>query len=139
MLGVRVALLDYFSRNVDRPITGQSVRWKVVHLDGPIVKQIGLDCEYGIVISSDLMLEKAQTILFCPLINGLDKEGMPLAKLPWHVEVRVDERQDQARVPFSRKLVSTKIVLPISLNEIDRDGRARGRLSADRAARWRAP
>lgn len=110
------------------------MRWKVVHLDGPLTKQIGLDVEYGVVISSDAMLEKTQTLLFCPLINGLDKEGVPLAKLPWHVEVKLDEKANQARVPYSRKLLSTKIVLPISLNEIDRDGHERGRLSAESRA-----
>lgn len=127
-------MLDYLSRGPDKPASNQSVRWKVIHLDGPLMKQIGLDVEYGVVISSDLMLDKAQTILFCPLINGLDKEGVPLAKLPWHVEVSIEEKGHQARVPYSRKLLSTKIVLPISLNEIDRDGRERGRLSAESRA-----
>lgn len=129
-----MALLDYFARRSDRPMPPHSVRWKVVHLDGPITKQIGLDVEYGVIISSDAMLEKAQTLLFCPLINGLDKDGMPLARLPWHVEVSIDERQDHARVPYSRKLLSTKIVLPIALNEIDRDGRPRGRLAPESRA-----
>ncbi len=126
-----MALLDLITRRSERPLPSNSVKWKVVHLDGPMIKQIGLDIEYGVVISSDAMLEKTQTLLFCPLIDGLDKEGMLLAKLPWHVEVRISESTNHARVPFSRKLLSTKIVLPISLNEIDRDGRERGRLTPD--------
>jgi hypothetical protein len=126
-----VALLDFNWRRSDRPVPSHSIKWKVIHLDGPLTKQIGLDIEYGVVISSDMMLEKTQTLLFCPLIDGLDKEGMLLAKLPWHVEVRIAESTNQARVPYSRKLLSTKIVLPTALNEIDRDGRERGRLSSE--------
>ena len=109
----------------------QRYRWRVIHLDGPITKQIGLDAEFGVVISSDVMLEKTQTLLFCPLINGMDEKGRSLAKLPWHVDVSISQTPNQVSVPYSRKLLSTKIVLPISLNEVDRDGLQRGRLSPD--------
>lgn len=129
MGGIGVALLDFFSNGPEPRESAQSIRWKVIRLDGPIVKQLGLDIEYGVVISSDAMLEKTQTLLFCPLISGLDKDNQLLAKLPWHVEVKLEERADHARIPFKRAFMSTKIVLPISLNEIDRDGRERGKLA----------
>ncbi len=106
-----------------------SMTWKVIHLDGPLPKEIGLDVNYGVVISSDAMLEKTQTLLFCPLISGVDKDDWPIGALPWHVEVTVEDHPNYARIPFSRILMSTKIVLPISLNEIDRDGRQRGHLT----------
>ncbi len=115
-------------RRNDRPARNPSMTWKVIRLDGPLPKEIGLDVAYGVVISSDAMLEKTQTLLFCPLISGVDKEDWPLDLLPWHVEVKVEEHPNHARVPYGRILMSTKIVLPISLNEIDRDGRQRGRL-----------
>lgn len=102
--------------------------WKVVKLDGPIQKSIGLDASYGVVVSGDEMLKQTQTMLFCPLINGLDAGGRELTVFPWHVPVTLADRTAPAKVEFSRKLVSTKIVLPIAPDEIDRDGLDRGRL-----------
>ncbi len=100
--------------------------WRVVRLDGPVPKAVG---KYGVIISSDAMLEKTQTLLFSPLINGIDAEqGLAVASLPWHVEVSIAERQGQAEVPYKRLLLSTKIVLPTALNEIDTDGLQRGKL-----------
>jgi hypothetical protein len=58
---------------------------------------------------------------------------MPLELMPWHVEVfqEKDPSGRAAQLPFSRALMSTKIVMPISRNEIDADGRSRGWLSRE--------
>jgi hypothetical protein len=111
-----------------------SVTWKIVKIDEPVLESTGLRTQYGVVISSDAMLAATQTLLFCPLINGLDEDkGLPIETMPWHVEVRADrdETGRLARLPYSRALLSTKIVLPISRNEIDGDGLSRGWLSKE--------
>lgn len=111
-----------------------SVTWKIVKIDEPVLESTGLKTQFGVVISSDAMLSATQTLLFCPLINGLDEDkGLPIETMPWHVEVRPerDESGRLARIPYSRALLSTKIVLPISRNEIDADGLNRGWLSRD--------
>lgn len=107
--------------------------WKVVLLGGPLPKGLGLEdkIKYGVIISTDEMLAQTQTLLFCPLINGIDEEsGAGLAILPWHVpvDIRQDPDKHYAHVGFARKFVSTKIVLPIGANEVDMDGLERGYL-----------
>lgn len=127
-----MGLLDQFFA-VPRP-RGPSVTWKIVKIDQPVLESTGLSTQYGVVISSDAMLSHTQTLLFCPLINGLDKENdMPLELMPWHVEVfqEKDPSGRAAQLPYSRALMSTKIVMPISRNEIDADGRSRGWLSRE--------
>lgn len=108
---------------------GPGVTWKIIKIDAPVLESTGLKTQYGVVISSDAMLAATQTLLFCPLINGLNEEtGLKVETMPWHVEVR-QERDESGRiagVPFSRALMSTKIVMPISRNEIDADGLSRG-------------
>lgn len=127
-------LLDYLMpQSASGPYRVRPLTWKVVKLDGPVTKEIGLDVQYGVVISSDAMLEKTQTLLFCPLLSGLDAEGLPLETMPWHVEVELEDDKSGrlARLPFARAFMSTKIVLPISRNEVDGDGRSRGWLRRD--------
>jgi len=105
--------------------------WKVVQLGGPILKGLGMaeKIKYGVVVSTDEMLAQTQTLLFCPLISGLDENGNMLAVLPWHVEVGIKtDPQRHAQIEYAHKYISTKIVLPISHNEIDTDGRERGYL-----------
>ena len=106
--------------------------WKVVLLGGPLPEAVGLpkDVKYGVIVSTDEMLERTQTILFCPLISGVDEDENPLAILPWHVPVQIRPEPDKhiAEINYARKFVSTKIVLPIAFNEIDMDGRERGYL-----------
>lgn len=124
--------------------------WKVVQLGGPLPKSLGMadKIKYGVVVSTDEMLAQTQTLLFCPLINGVDDNGNVLALLPWHVEVTVkeDPERHHAQVEYGRKYVSTKIVLPIAYNEVDMDGRERGYLSeasqmaiAEKLASWFPP
>lgn len=107
--------------------------WKVVELGGPILKNLGMadKIKYGVIVSTDEMLAQTQTMLFCPLINGVD-DGSLLAVLPWHVEVKIKDEPERhyARIDYEHKYVSTKIILPISYNEIDMDGRERGYLDA---------
>lgn len=129
-------LADWFSGAPVEQRRGRMVRdnrmtWKVVKLDGPIQKSLGLNADYGVIISSTVMMRETQTMLFCPLINGLDAQGRELAMFPWHVVVNVTDKNAPAKVEFARKLVSTKIVLPISPDEIDRDGLDRGRLDIE--------
>lgn len=107
--------------------------WKVVQLGGPLPESVGLpgSVKYGVIISTNAMLQFTQTLLFCPLFNGVDeKTEKPLAALPWHVQVDIRPEPDKhfAEVPYGRKYVSTKIVLPIGYNEIDTDGLERGYL-----------
>lgn len=125
-------------RKSPAPKRDMRMTWKVVQLGGPLPEGLGLadKVKYGVVISSDEMLAQTQTLLFCPLINGVDdKTSTPLATMPWHVEVDVRPEPDRhlAEVEFGRKYVSTKIVLPIGHNEIDMDGLERGYL--DEASR----
>lgn len=107
--------------------------WKVVALGDPVVEGFGLPdrIQFGVVVSTDEMLAQTQTLLVCPLINGVDKKtGQTMAIMPWHVPVEI--RQDPARlngeIEFARKYVSTKIVLPVGAGEIDMDGLERGYL-----------
>lgn len=120
--------------------------WKVVQLGGPILKSLGMadKIKYGVIVSTDEMLAQTQTLLFCPLINGVD-DGSRLALLPWHVEVKIkdDPERHYAPIDYEHKYISTKIVLPISHNEIDTDGRERGYLCeasqvavADKLSAW---
>ena len=102
--------------------------WKIVKVEGPIHDDLGLP-DFGVIVSSDTMLEQAQTLLFCPLFTGDDA---PEQLLPWHVKV-VPEKKDNSAFTSSFGILSTKLVFPISLNEIDRDGRDRGRI--DRPSR----
>lgn len=106
--------------------------WKVVQLGEPVLEGMGLpgSIKYGVVISSDEMLAQTQTMLFCPLISGVDETGYPLAVLPWHVQVEIRPETDKriAEIDYARKYVSTKIVLPIGYNEVDMDGLERGYL-----------
>ncbi|MDR3525992.1 MAG: hypothetical protein P4L57_01845 [Rhizomicrobium sp.] len=107
--------------------------WKVVKLGGPILKNLGMDkkIQYGVIVSTDDMLALTQTMLFCPLINGVDDDTL-LAVLPWHVEVKIRDEPERhyARIDYEHKYVSTKIILPIQSNDIDQDGRERGYLDA---------
>jgi hypothetical protein len=123
----------------------QDVRmtWKVVRIDGPIRKEVGLKTEHGVVISSDAMLELTQTLLFCPLLTGDDK---PEQLMPWHVAVKLDPMPNGQSPPFVEGVVSTKVVLPITLDEVDTDQKDRGRLNRDsreqvhaRLKRWLIP
>lgn len=133
-----MSILELFTRPVVTRPRGRSITWKVVRIDGPVTGNVGLDVQYGVVISSDAMLAYTQTLLFCPLLSGLDKEGLQLETMPWHVEVEVEDDPTGrlARLPYNRTLMSTKIVLPISRNEVDADGRSRGWLqrASQRAA-----
>jgi hypothetical protein len=120
-------------RRSPAPKRDMRMTWKIVQLGGPLPEGLGLadKVKYGVVISSDEMLAQTQTVLFCPLINGVDDKTLtPLATMPWHVEVDIRPEPDRhlAEVEFSRKYVSTKIVLPIGHNEIDMDGLERGYL-----------
>jgi hypothetical protein len=132
-----VSLLELFARPTARA-RARSITWKVIKIDGPVTGNVGLDVQYGVVISSDAMLALTQTILFCPLLSGLDKDGLQLEKMPWHVEVDVEDDLTGrlARIPYNTAFLSTKIVLPISRNEVDADGRSRGWLgrNSQRAA-----
>lgn len=120
--------------------------WKVVQLGGPILKSLGMaeKIKYGVIVSTDEMLAQTQTLLFCPLISGLDEGGNTLAILPWHVDVKIAcDPKRHAQIEYAHKYVSTKIVLPISHNEIDTDGRERGYLDeasqaavAEKMASW---
>jgi hypothetical protein len=124
----------YFAVNSHRSGTqarDMRMLWKVIRLDGPLPKEIGLAAEYGVVISTDAMLAKAQSLLFCPLISGIDKDGKALGIMPWHVEVAIEKKPEYAGLNYSRILMSTKIVLPTALNEIDSDGLERGWLNKD--------
>ncbi|NIK87512.1 hypothetical protein FHS83_000830 [Rhizomicrobium palustre] len=120
--------------------------WKVVRLGGPILKSLGMaeKIKYGVIVSTDEMLAQTQTLLFCPLINGVDDNDNMLALLPWHVDVKITcDPKRHAQIEYAQKYVSTKIVLPISHNEIDTDGRERGYLDeasqaavAEKLAAW---
>jgi hypothetical protein len=122
--------------------------WKVIKIDGPMIREIGLDIEYGVVISADKMLERTQTLLYCPLISGVSKDGMLLDLMPWHVEVKIEEDKPGrlARVDYGKIFLSTKIILPITRNEIDLDGKSRGwlekgsqRAAAEKLKDWLPP
>jgi len=129
-----MALFSFFRGRPMGPKTPADVRmtWRVVKIDGPIRKEVGLKAELGVVISSDAMLEMAQTILFCPLLTGEDK---PQQMMPWHVAVVLEGAPGGPPPPFVEGIVSTKVVLPITLDEVDIDQKDRGRL--DRASRER--
>jgi hypothetical protein len=120
------------SRRFHAPKRDMRTTWKVVKLGGPLPEGVGLgDVEYGVIISTNDMLEQAQTLLFCPMFEGVDeKTEKPLAIMPWHVQVEIRQEPDRnfAEVKLARKYVSTKIVLPIGHNEIDMDGLERGYL-----------
>lgn len=116
------------------------ITWSVVELDSPLPGDVGMDnIKFGVVVSSDAMLEQTQTMLFCPLVSGLDDRNMRRELLPWHVEVTVEQAKhaDKAKAavtpvfPYSIVFLSTKIVLPISRNEINPHGRQYGRLNAE--------
>lgn len=106
--------------------------WKVVRIDGPICKEVGLKTPFGVVISSDAMLEHTQTLLFCPLLTGDEK---PQQMMPWHVSVTIDNLANGVAPPFCDGVLSTKVVLPVALDEVDVDQKDRSRL--DRASRLR--
>ena len=106
--------------------------WKVVRIDGPICKEVGLKTQLGVVISSDAMLERTQTLLFCPLLTGDEK---PQQMMPWHVAVTIDNMPNGEAPPFADGVLSTKVVLPVALDEVDVDQKDRSRL--DRASRAR--
>ena len=109
-----------------KPPKEMRMTWKVVRIDGPTAPdELGPE-PLGVIISSDDMLARTQPLLFCPLIRR-EKSGVPLAPMPWHVEVAVQKPGDMS--PAERWLLCTKIVLPTSLNEIDTDGLSRGELT----------
>jgi hypothetical protein len=121
------------SRKSNAPKRDMRMTWKVVKISEPVLEGLGLtgNFEYGVIISTDEMLAQTQTLLFCPLFEGVDKTTQTaLAILPWHVEVDVRQNPDKphAEIGLARKYVSTKIVLPIGSNEIDMDGLERGYL-----------
>lgn len=123
----------YFAPRLPAVQRDMRMTWKVVKLGDPVLEGFGLKgtIEYGVIISSDEMLEKTQTLLFCPLFSGVDKaSGTPLAVLPWHVPVQIrrEPERHNVEVDYGRKYVSTKIVLPIAAGEIDMDGLERGYL-----------
>lgn len=126
------------SRRASAPKRDMRTMWKVVQLGGPLPEGLGLadKVKYGVIISTDEMLAQTQTLLFCPLISGIDElSSSPLAVMPWHVQVEIkqDPEKHNAEIDFGRKYISTKIVLPIGHNEVDLDGRERGYL--DEASR----
>jgi hypothetical protein len=137
-LALGVIYMMYFwpgagSRRSNAPKRDMRMTWKVVKIGEPVLEGMGLvgKIEYGVIISTDEMLAQTQTLLFCPLFEGIDKSTQTaLAILPWHVEVDVRQEPDRhlAEVGLARKYVSTKIVLPIGSNEIDMDGLERGYL-----------
>ena len=126
------------NKRLNAPKRDMRTTWKVVKLGDPVLETFLLpdNLRYGVVISSDEMLAQTQTLLFCPLINGLDENsGAPMAILPWHVvvDIRNDPDKPIVETGYERKLVSTKVVLPIAAGEIDMDGLERGYL--DEASR----
>jgi hypothetical protein len=121
------------TRKLGAPKRDMRTTWKVVKLGEPVLEGMGLPTkiQYGVIISSDEMLAQTQTLLFCPLISGIDdKTSTPIAVLPWHVQVEIRQEADKqvAELDYGRKYVSTKLVLPIGSNEIDMDGLERGYL-----------
>jgi hypothetical protein len=121
------------ARKLSAPKRDMRTTWKVVKLGEPVLEGMGLPdkIQYGVIISSDEMLAQTQTLLFCPLISGIDENtSSPTAILPWHVQVEIRQEAGKpiAELDFARKYVSTKIVLPIGSNEIDMDGLERGYL-----------
>ncbi len=121
------------SRRASAPKRDMRMTWKIVKIGEPVLEGMGLvgKVEYGVIISTDEMLAQTQTLLFCPLFEGVDKDTQKaLAILPWHVEVDVRQEPEKhlAEVGLARKYVSTKIVLPIGSNEVDMDGLERGYL-----------
>ncbi|MGB8363609.1 MAG: hypothetical protein ACLQUZ_15480 [Rhizomicrobium sp.] len=113
-------------KNSDKPQKEMRVTWRVVRVDGPTAPEEMKPEPLGVIISTDEMLAKTQTLLFCPLIRG-NKGGVALPMLPWHVEVEV-QKTNNSGTP-ERWVMSTKIILPTSLNEIDTDGMDRGQLT----------
>jgi hypothetical protein len=121
------------SRRLSAPKRDMRMTWKVVKIGEPVLEGMGLvgKIEYGVIISTDEMLAQTQTLLFCPLFDGVDRVAQKaLAILPWHVEVDIRPEPDKhfAEIDLTRKYVSTKIVLPVGSNEIDMDGLERGYL-----------
>jgi hypothetical protein len=121
------------TRKLGAPKRDMRTTWKVVKLGEPVLEGMGLPVkiQYGVIISSDEMLAQTQTLLFCPLISGIDENtSAPIAILPWHVQVEIRQEVDRhiAELDYGRKYVSTKLVLPIGSNEIDMDGLERGYL-----------
>jgi hypothetical protein len=123
-------LFSFFGRRSTAFRTPKAVRmtWRVVKIDGPIRKEVGLKTEFGVIVSTDAMLEYAQTLLFCPLLLGEDK---PQQLMPWHVAVSMEPLATGEPPPFADGVVSTKVVLPIALDEIDTDQKDRGRLKRE--------
>lgn len=135
MLGDWGVVWPFARKRVLLPKAPKEIRmtWKVVRIDGPICKEVGLKTQLGVVISSDAMLERTQTLLFCPLLTGDEK---PQQMMPWHVPVTIEAMPNGEAPLFTDGVISTKVVLPVALDEVDVDQRDRSRL--DRPSRQRA-
>ncbi|MDR3410731.1 MAG: hypothetical protein P4L87_07280 [Formivibrio sp.] len=96
--------------------------WQVVKFRiNAITAKLGIAdrVQYGVVVSSKQMLANTQTLWFFPLINGQDESGGELVHLPWHVDVTVDQKSESEVIPFKKKRLSLKIILPVGYNEVD--------------------
>ena len=112
-----------------RAFAPKTSTWKVVKVETPLLQKF-VTQPYGVIISSDEMLARTHSAMFCLLVEGVGDDGKPLAMEPWHVDVgfTVDGHQEPPDLRAPR--LSTKLIFPAQPNEIDRDSKERGRLDA---------
>jgi hypothetical protein len=143
-------------QNIFRFDKPSAITWRVIRLGGPLPRAVGLvdgdddedkdddeeNYAFGVVVSTDAMLQHTHTLLYCPLINGVRK-GKLLGRMPWHVTVEIESPLNSGQVGFSPALMVTKVVLPISPNEVNPDGLDYGklkpasrRLAAETLRKW---
>jgi hypothetical protein len=112
-----------------RASTFKTSTWKVVKIDSPLLQKF-VEKPYGVIISSDDMLARTHTAMFCLLVEGVAQGEKPAALEPWHVEVGFVVEPHQEAPNLRAPRLSTKLIFPAEPNEMDRDSREHGRLDA---------
>jgi len=121
-----------------RPAREVRTTWKIIRVkDEAIPEELNpadpgkMSPLFGVVVSTDTFLSKTQTLLYCPIVDTTDENGHPKTQQPWHVLIEA-ERADAPGLRFRKAFLSTKVMFPISLSEID--GVERGRITAESRA-----
>ncbi|MGD0190695.1 MAG: hypothetical protein ABSD74_08135 [Rhizomicrobium sp.] len=120
-----------------RAASAKPSTWKVIQVESPFLPK-EMKKAFGVIVSSDAMLAHTHTAMFCLLVPGLGADDKPLALEPWHVDVGFDVRGHQEPPDLRSPRLSTKLIFPAQPNEIDKDGKEHGYLSANSIKHARA-
>jgi len=110
-----------------RPPGPARTTWKIVRIkEEAIPEDLNIRDEkerarfFGVVVSTDDFLSKTQSIIYCPIVDGFDKQtNHKRVVQPWHVIFQAAEPGKASDIPYASALISTKLFFAASMSEVD--------------------